>query len=356
MNRTCKRALPCAIGLSLCGAASAQTTTLYGIVDQSIRYTTNASAANHGLLQLTNGAITNSRWGLKGSENLGGNLKVIFRLESGFDPQSGRLNGGTLFGRYAYAGLSGDFGTIKLGRQATEGFNLFGDLDPLTVGNYAANMWPYFLAQGRASNVVSYDKSFSGLTVGGSYGFGEQPGSIAQNAYWGLRAAYTQGALMVGAVYQETRDAQSNRQRMWGAAGRYTLGQATLFLGYLGGSDATGVVDQVFLNDPVRTVAYGSFVANRRKDAIFYTGAVYQLTPAVSLTGAFYYDTIRNVNGVAGHGGKRYTGVLEAEYAFSKRTQLYGTVDYNKVSGGAMTELPGRNNQTGIAIGLRHVF
>ncbi len=72
--------------------------------------------------------------------------------------------------------------------------------------------------------------------------------------------------------------------------------------------------------------------------------------------GRFYDDDIRNVNGIAGNGGKRRTGVLLAEYALSRRTQLYGTVDYNTVSGGAFTELPGRGNQTGASIGIRHVF
>ncbi|CAM8758814.1 hypothetical protein NCM_00261 [Burkholderia pseudomallei] len=74
------------------------------------------------------------------------------------------------------------------------------------------------------------------------------------------------------------------------------------------------------------------------------------------LTGAFYYDAIRNVNGVGGNGGKRRAGVLEAEYALSKATQLYASADYNQVCGGAATEMPGRGNQTGAALGLRHMF
>jgi predicted porin len=48
--------------------------------------------------------------------------------------------------------------------------------------------------------------------------------------------------------------------------------------------------------------------------------------------------------------------VLLAEYSLSKATQVYGTVDYNHVSGGAYTELPGKNNQTGVAVGIRHMF
>lgn len=352
-----KFAFPLVAGSLVTGAACAQSAvTLYGIVDQSIRFTTNANASNNSQVQLTNGAVTNSRFGFRGEEDLGGGMKALFRLENGFDPDTGRVNqNGRLFGRHAYVGLSGRLGTLKLGRQSTEGFNLFGDFDPLTVGNYAANAWPYFMTGGRVDNAVSYDGTFGGLNVGASYGFGELPGNLKQGSYWGARAAYSQGNVGVGAVYQEMRDAASETQRMWGVAGRYAFGQAKLFAGYLGGKDATGMVDGM-LNDPSRTVGYGTFAANPRKDMTFYTGLTYQVTGALALTGVVYHDNIRNVNGVAGQSGKRLTGVLLAEYSLSRRTQLYGTVDYNRVSGAAATELPGRGNQTGVAVGMRHVF
>lgn len=346
-----------AVGAAVSGNALAQSSvTLYGIVDQSIRYTTNADAANDGSVQMANGAITNSRWGLKGSEDLGDGLKAIFRLEDGFEPQTGQMDSNRLFGRYAYVGLSGGFGTVQLGRQTTEGFDLFGDLDPLTVGNYTANMWPYFLTQGYANNVVKYVDTIAGLTVGASYGFGGQAGSLSEDAYWGAHFEYAHGPFTLGGVYQQIRDSQSHAQQMWGAAGRYVVGPASLFLGYVGGQDATGQIDQDYLNDPSRDVTYGSFVENPRKDAIGYAGIVYQVNPAITVTGAFYYDTIENVNGIAGNSGKRYTGVIEAEYALSKTTQVYGTVDYNKVNGGTYTEMPGSSNQTGVAVGLRHMF
>ncbi|EHP43062.1 outer membrane porin [Cupriavidus basilensis OR16] len=345
------------LGALAAGNACAQgSVTLYGIVDQSIRFTTNANAQNDHNVALANGAVTNSRFGFKGEEALGSDLKAVFRLENGFDPQNGKTNqNGRLFGRYAYVGLSSSLGTIRLGRQSTEGFNLFGEFDPLTIGNYTANSWPYFITVGRIDNALSYDGTFGGLNVGASYGFGEQPGSMSQNAYWGARAAYTVGRFSLGGVYQETRDPASHAQRMWGVAGRYASGGANLFLGYLGGRDATGSLDGA-LNDSSRTVSYGSYAANPRKDNTFYSGITYQATPALALTGVFYYDDIRNVNAIRGNGGKRYAGVLLAEYSLSRRTQLYGTVDHNVVSGGAASELPGRGNQTGASLGIRHSF
>ena len=366
-----KSAIVLAAGSLLAGSAFAQSSvTLYGIVDQSIRFTTNANANNDHLFELTNGAVTNSRWGLKGSEALGNNLKAIFQLEGGFDPDTGRSNqasatnpNGRLFGRQAYVGLSGDFGTIKLGRQYTEGFNFFGDYDPLTIGNYTANAWPFFLTQFRSDNVVSYGGKFGGLDVGASYGFGEQPGSMTKNQYWGTRAAYSFGPFGIGGVYQEIRDINGNKQQMWGAAGKYAFGPAKIFLGYVGGRDSTGVIDNSFMNQaavvstvPARAAIAAGASSNPRKDTLGYVGLSYQVTPALAVTGVFYADHIENKNGLNGNDGNRYTGVLLAEYSLSKRTQVYGTVDYNKLTKAATTELPGNGTQMGVAAGIRHIF
>ncbi len=106
------------LGALAAGSTQAESSvTLYGIVDQSIRFTTNADASNNNKMELTNGAVTNSRFGLRGEESLGSDLKAVFRLENGFDPDTGKTNqNGRLFGRYAYVGLSGHYGTIRLGR------------------------------------------------------------------------------------------------------------------------------------------------------------------------------------------------------------------------------------------------
>nr|WP_256927780.1 porin [Caballeronia sordidicola] len=337
-------------------AYSQSSVTLYGVVDQSIRYTTSADAENKSSVQLTNGAITNSRWGLKGSEDLGGNLKAFFALEDGFEPQSGQVDG-ALFGRKAYVGLSNEIGSVKLGRQDSEAFTFYGSkFDPLTVANYVATEWPFFLSEGRVNNTVNYDGRFSGLDIGASYGFGQQAGSLSANSYWGAHASYTQAQFAIGTVYQQFRDTQSHTQEMWGASARYTLGLAELYLGYLGGSDATGVLDKELLNNPSRTVIYGSYVTNPRRDLIVYTGVDYQVTPTVEIRSAFYYDSMKNVNGLSGNSGKRYTGVVVAEYSLSKATQVYATADYNEVKGGAYTELPGKSNSAGLAVGLRHSF
>lgn len=338
-------------------AGSDNNLTLYGIVDQSIRYTNHATDSGGSLLELANGAITNSRMGLRGEEDLGAGTRAVFRLESGFDPQNGTLNqGGRLFGRYAYVGITNSqWGSLTAGRQGTESFNFFGDFDPLTVGNYMANSWPFLMTVGRIDNTLTYAGKFGGLNVGASYGFGNQAGSMRKGSYWGGRASYDIGPLSFGATYQELRDLDNNVQRMWGAGGHYTVGLAKVFLGYLGGRDGIGLIDSE-LNAANRTVAHGPYADSPRKDATLFTGLQYQATPRVAITGAFYYSNADNINGFSGNRGKRYATVMLAEYSLSKRTQVYGTVDFNRVTGGAWTELPGKDSQAGAGIGLRHIF
>ncbi|WP_296224745.1 porin [Ralstonia sp. UBA689] len=378
-----KSAILVAVGTLFAGAAYAQSSvTLYGIVDASIHYTTNNDAAGHSLLQLDNGAVSNSRWGLKGSEDLGGGNKALFVLESGFDPDTGRGNGGALFNRQSFVGLSNSsMGTVTLGRQYNFGFTMGGNFDPLGVGNYLENSWVYYGVTGlRESNMLKYEGKWNGLYVGAGYGFGEKAGSAADNRYMGGAVSYEFGPALIGAFYQQQQDstAAGNKQKVWGVGGNYTVGPAKLFLGYIDSSDNTGCVnvgngatgcagDHSTFGLNLYNIASGPGTvpgATKRRDRIGLGGVTYQVTPALALTGAFYYDSIKNAALDSGNDGKRYTGVLLAEYSLSKRTQVYGTVAYDKVKDAAVPEVPGgtstgagaKTNQVGASVGIRHIF
>jgi predicted porin len=369
-----------ALGLSAIALASqsvfAQSSvTLYGVADVSLRYLTNANANNDNKLYMTNGAITNSRIGLKGSEDLGGGLSAIFRLETGVELENGQYSDSSReFNRAAYVGLaSTQYGTVTLGRQKTPLFDMLGDTyDPLTVGNYFENAWlPVALGAGLyADNAVKYNGTFGGLSIGAMYSFGtnftstgangfsgQVPGHMGAGNMYGFTASYTVGPLAVGGGYQQNSDNSSNKQKIWNANIVYTIGAAKLYAGYLHSTDDTGFVDSVLSQ---RNLVSGVDIlkgSGRRDDGPF-AGITYQLTPALMLTGAFYYDHMKNAatGGGATGSGNRYTGVALAEYALSKRTEVYGTVDFNKVTGAGDVELPGRSNQTGVSIGLRNIF
>ncbi|WP_049017806.1 porin, partial [Burkholderia multivorans] len=91
--------------------------TLYGVIDEGLNYTNNVGTGH--VYEMASGYAQGSRWGLKGNEELGGGLKAVFQLENGFDVNTGRLNqGGRMFGRQAYVGLSSaQYGTVTFGRQ-----------------------------------------------------------------------------------------------------------------------------------------------------------------------------------------------------------------------------------------------
>ncbi|XQU70534.1 porin [Cupriavidus sp. H18C1] len=101
--------------------AAAQSVTLYGVVDTGIEYVNNVGPDKDSVVRMPNlTATVPSRWGIRGTEDLGGGLKGLFVLESGFGPDTGNANqGGRLFGRQAWVGVSGPWGQISLGRQYT---------------------------------------------------------------------------------------------------------------------------------------------------------------------------------------------------------------------------------------------
>jgi len=355
--------------------ASAQSSiTLYGVADVSVRYLTNSDAKNDGRLFMTNGAITNSRWGLRGSEDLGGGLKAIFDLESGINLQDGSASDSQrLFNRNAYVGLSSQYGTLTLGRQKTPLFDLLGDTyDPLTVGNYFENSWlPGALGAGLyADNAVKYTGTYKGLTIAAMYSFGtnsessgvggfsgQVPGHLGAGTMYGFTLSYVAGPLSLASGVQQNSDNSNHKQTIFNANAVYAFSTAKVYVGYLHSKDDTGFVDSALAQ---QTLVPGVDIlkGSGRVDDGPFAGVTWQATPALTLTGAAYYDHMSNAaigNGQLGS-GNRYTLVALAEYALSKRTEVYGTVDFDKVSGAASVELPGKNNQTGIALGLRTIF
>lgn len=114
-----------AMTAAFAGSAMAADVTMYGIVDTGFFYgyedsqDFNGKAIKDGesSLSMGSGIGTSSRFGLKGSEDLGNGLKVSFVLENGFNSDDGSLNrDGTLFDREASLSLSGAFGTVSFGR------------------------------------------------------------------------------------------------------------------------------------------------------------------------------------------------------------------------------------------------
>jgi predicted porin len=359
--------------ISAAGAAHAQSSvTLYGLIDTGLTFSNNSGGERS--YQQASGVVNGSRWGLRGSEDLGNGLKAIFDLESGINLQDGSASDSQrLFNRNAYVGLSSQYGTVTFGRQKTPLFDLLGDTyDPLTVGNYAENSWlPGALGAGLyADNAVKYTGTYNGLTLAATYSFGtnsestgvdgfsgQVPGHLGAGNMYGFTLSYVAGPLSVAAGVQQNSDNSNNKQTIFNANAVYSFSSAKVYVGYLHSKDDTGFVDSALAQQTL-VPGVDFLKGSGRIDNGPFAGVTWQTTRALTLTGAAYYDHMSNAaigNGEVGS-GYRYTFVALAEYALSKRTEVYGTVDFDKVSGAASVELPGRSNQTGVALGMRTIF
>lgn len=229
-----KTLLALAILGSFAGTACAQTNvTIYGIVDAGLAHEDNGGPAG-SVNRLDTGNLNGSRLGFKGSENLGGGLSAIFQLENGFSPDTGAAaQNGLLFGRQAWVGLTGGFGTVKLGRQMTgvyansDTFDPFQDAlagDSARVFNYSGN---------RTNNVVSYGYEANGLRGTVQYGAGEVAGNNKAGRSIGAWGGYKNDKLDVVLTYHTTNnatDTASARTTLLG--GNYNFGVVSPFLAY----------------------------------------------------------------------------------------------------------------------------
>lgn len=182
------------------GTAAAQSNvTLYGVVDLGL--VSEHGGANGALTKITSGVGSVSRFGLKGSEDLGGGLSAIFTLESGFKADTGAQDSaGVLFQRQSWMGLrSRQWGTLTLGRQYTPFYKTFSDVaDPFgtSYAGTARNLFPVSGATTRASNTVKYaSPNMHGFSAEAAYSFGEQAGSMKAGSQTSFAAGYQEGPL-----------------------------------------------------------------------------------------------------------------------------------------------------------------
>jgi len=360
-------------------AAHAQSSvTLYGLIDAGITYTNNQHG--HSNWQETSGSINGSRWGLRGSEDLGGGLKAIFTLENGFNIANGKLaQGGREFGRQAFVGLASDqFGAVTLGRQYDSMVDFVGPLS-LTGTQYGGTQFAHPFDNDnlnnsfRVSNSVKYTSAnYGGFKGGAMYGFSNQAGSFANNRAYSVGGTYNWGGLNVAAAFMQLNGsgtANSNgavsddftfgakRQQTWGAGANYTFGPATAGLLYtqtnLSGLTSIGAAQS-------GTPAGVTLASNSAHFQNFEVNGRYALTPALSLAGSYTY-TKASLNGVRPFFNQFN---LQTDYALSKRTDVYLQGVYQRVNEGSGVDAninglgaaSSTNSQVAVTAGLRHRF
>jgi len=348
--------------------ASAQSVTLYGLVDTGVEYVNNIGATKDSVVRMPNlTASVPSRWGMRGTEDLGGGLKSVFVLESGFAADSGSSNqGGRLFGRQVFVGLSNQWGQLSFGRQWTMTFWSTLDSDVLGPNIYGANSLDSYRPNARADNAIAYKGTFGGLTVGATYSLGRDTVNAGQNP--------------AGTNCAGENPADSKACREWSVMLRYDAswwGLATAYDSLRGGTGAAGgLVNSGLKDDRLHFGGYmvlskaklgigGTFRNNEGSTTshsqLYYAGLAYDITPAFNLAGQIYYLGFNH------SANKAWLAALRGTYAFSKRTSAYLTTGFIDNRGqlamsvssgsaaGTSTPAPG-GNQFGAMLGIKHVF
>lgn len=222
-----KSLLAATTGIVFAGAsltAHAQSSvTLYGIVDAGFNYYSN-SHGTQGHFNFGSGGYDGDRWGLKGSEDLGGGLSAIFQVENGFDIGSGKLgSSSTEFNRQAYMGLQSEqYGKLTFGRQYEPTTDLLEGHGP-DMGSGGIATYPGDLSDFdnniRVNNSVKYRSvTYKGLTGEVMYGFGGVAGSMNSGSTAAAGFSYETGPIFVGAVYFRSVNAAPNTTSWSGAA------------------------------------------------------------------------------------------------------------------------------------------
>lgn len=323
------------------GTAFAQSNvTVYGVVDIAINYADNGAAANAHTLSLDNGTQLPSRIGFKGTEDLGGGLSASFQLENGFNSDTGAITQtGRIFGRQAWVGLNGGFGSVKLGRQWAPVFLALGEIDPFGVG--LAGDASLIFASGstplRTDNTINYSlPAMGGFSGQVSYVLGETAGSMSTNRQYGLGMGYVNGPLNIQFGYHNANSTAAvsadSKQAIIG--GVYNFGPVSAHLGF---------------GDSKRESSAGGATVKDRNWLLGLSAPVGAGTAMLSY--------IRNdVRDVANADSSMIA--LGYSHALSKRTSVY--TSYARVSNDAGTALNGAaangNDPALFNVGIRHKF
>lgn len=328
-----------AAGLWVANAAYADNNvTLYGIMDAGVMYLSHSTPGFNGTetgtgrqFALTNGGYSPSLFGLKGSEDLGGGLKAIFKLESGISVANGGFdnppaNNG-LFNRTAEVGLSSQYGTLKAGLQLSPFFLTIDDLDPRSVSQFGSMLTTTIdnslIAATFMPNALSYTSpDIGGFEFAGLFGLGGVAGDFQNGRSWSLSAKYTNGTFLAAASYISVNNASDTGLAAIGGLYPANVRAYTAGASYKFGSV---IVKGSFTNFKANSVpvSVNPALTNSTDTSVnvYSGGADWFVLPTLELNGAVYYQQDRV------HSGDRsITVAAGTQYFLSKRTALYAQV------------------------------
>ena len=390
----------CGAGVAMAQSAGTSKVELWGIVDAAVRHTNNEGAGKDGLTKMIGGGMSQSRWGIKVEEDLGGGSKALVVLENRLNADDGSVS--TPFFQLSYLGLQGPYGRLTAGRQ----WNVLFDVVASTYASFPYSPYmeaykPEFgMAMGaRTSNMLKYTFATADRSLVGSlqYSFDENndtraleaglPASAAQvpafvagtlnGGAWKTMGGYLRygaGGAAVGGGFLRTQLPGGTDVDAWTVGGSYRTGPWYLSAGYgLNKAKYAAVTSTVqgFRNTVDRSIlnlfwvgstnggfTSGDIVNGADKRQLVKLGVGYQATSQLNL-GMHYFYGKQDGSANGAYNGKAHFLVAVADYAFSKRTDAYVGVDYTKLKGGGGVVLDAvsqARDRTGFTVGLRHRF
>jgi len=330
-----KKSLIALAVLAASGASFAQSSvTAYGLLDAWIGVNKGADGVSQTMLG--SGGVDGDRWGLKGSEDLGGGLKADFILEQGFAIDTGAAattttGAGAAFGRYATVGFSGGFGEVKFGKYSTaydmveNGAN--GVFNSALSG--AANTWRSGGYVWNPSNGIYYaTPDMGGFTAAVSYALGEnKTAAVGAGNITSFNVKYAQGPIMASVGYQEEKadgNAAANKFGQINATYDFTVAKLQM--------------------------AYGTATVATTKTNEYQIGVTAPLSTSLAVAGNF--ATSKDDDQPGATGVKRNGFGLGLAYSLSKRTMVYGGFRAETA------KQDGKDNVDThlVAMGVHHVF
>jgi predicted porin len=355
MNKTAFNPAVLAMAAAAAGAAQAQSNVqIYGLLDVGVENANHQTPNNGSATKVISGGMNTSRWGLRGSEDLGGGLKAVFGLEGGILMDTGAQDG-ALFKRQAYVGLEGSYGRIVMGRSFTSVYDTVISFDPMGFAPYyswatsgpATGPSKYgFTTQ--YDNIIKYAGSFGDFKFGANYGAGEQAGNNRDSAKMGFTTVYKLGDANLMATWERNNGntvvATGNRDKntVWHIGANYETGPVKLW---------------AVMRD--YKLEAGKALTTDVDATTTWLGLAWKTDAVTTLTGAIYHVNVKNV--AAGKDADPTMYVARYRYALSKRTDLHVSAAYAKARHGQLTGLSrddagNSDSQRGVTVGMQHRF
>lgn len=380
------------------GAFAQSSVTLYGVIDTGVGYlssqapSTGATTGGRSVTKLVEGVWGGERFGLKGSEDLGGGTKAIFQLEQGFNADTGaESKAGLMFSRASWVGLTNsNYGTFTLGRQYTPYYNMLAQYGPTPWLTGAFGAHPGDLdaldTDYRVNNALVYTTpTFSGFKLSGMYALGGVAGAFSSGSSWSLGAQYLVGAAGIGVGFARFNNAAEGGGP-WSASstaysGTGEQGESSITNGYqnaaaqqrlavTGGYQFNSQWDVSASYSNVQYIAGPN--SGFKTTAIFNTGGAvvhFKPTTAWDLAAGYSYTRATEANGIQDAASYQQFNLTEL-YNLSKRTRIYVLEAYQRANGQTLNggkvvtataaiaeqSAASSRSQFGATVGINHQF